>query len=515
MSRAALYARVSTRRQEQEATIESQLAQLRSYAQAQGYDLPPELQFVDQAVSGQRLMRPGLDRLRDAAAAGAFTVLLCLSPDRLARHLGAQQVVLDELRQHGIPVVFLNQPALSDDPHAQLLLNIQGAFAEYERVLISERMRRGRLYRLRQGRSVPAQAPYGYRYVAATREQPSHWEVLPDQAAVVRQVYAWCTDESLTLGQMAQRLNDQAVPSPHGQRRTASTLGRLLRQPAYQGTAYFNRRRTDESSLGQPRQHGRGRRQTPRLAPRPVDEWLDLPVPPLVEAAVWEAAQERLAQHARFAPRNSHRPYLLRGLLVCGVCGYTLQGRTQQGSVTYGCTHGGSQAPPGVPRHLCTVRADVIEPLVWNALADLLAAPEQLQAAWEALQSPEAPVDEASQWRQRQAALQQQRQRLIDAYQAGALSLEELLARQNPLDLELRALDQRLREAPPPPGPPLSLDRFTQQIERALTACDVDTQQSVLRLLIERIVVREEALLIEHLIPTTGNSRLDHVCRDA
>jgi site-specific DNA recombinase len=203
MRRAALYARVSTRHQEQEATIESQLAQLLAYAKEKEYELPPERWFVDQAISGLYLARPGLDRLRDAAMTGAFEVLLCLSPDRLARSLGAQQVVLDELRRVGVEVVFLNQPALGDSPQAQLLLNIQGAFAEYERVLISERMRRGRLYRLRQGQSVPHQAPYGYRYQSATREQVSGWVVVPEQAAVVEQVFLWYTQEDMSLGQLA------------------------------------------------------------------------------------------------------------------------------------------------------------------------------------------------------------------------------------------------------------------------------------------------------------------------
>ncbi len=182
MNQAALYARVSTRRQEQEATIESQLDQLVNYAKKQGVELPPALQFIDQAVSGKRLARPGLDQLRDAAMAGAFQKLFVPSPDRLARHLGAQQVVLDELRQLGVEVIFLNQPNLGDTPQTQLLLNIQGAFAEYERVLISERMRRGRLYRLRQGQSVPYPAPYGYRYQPATREQSNTWIVIPERA---------------------------------------------------------------------------------------------------------------------------------------------------------------------------------------------------------------------------------------------------------------------------------------------------------------------------------------------
>lgn len=511
--RAALYARVSTRHQEQEATIESQLARLLSYAQQQGYEVPPERQFIDQAVSGHSLVRPGLDRLRDAAVAGAFQVLLCLSPDRLTRNLGAQYMLLQELRRHGVEVLFLNQPRWQNEPETQLLLNFQGAFAEYERVLISERMRRGRRYRLQSGQSAPYPAPYGYRYCPAMRQQSSRWEIVPEQAVIVQQIFLWYTEAALTIGQIVQRLNEAQVPGPRGGRWTSATVGRMLRQPAYKGITYYSRHRSDWDSVGEPRKQGRGRRQTPRQVLRPVDEWIAIAVPAIVSESLWEATQGCLKMRTRFARRNSRRTYLLRGLLVCGVCGYTLQGRTQKGTVTYVCTHGGKHCPPGIAHHTCTIRADLIEPLVWEALSQLLGQPERIQEAWEALQACEQAVDERSRGLQRQAALQKQRQRLIDAYQAGVLSLEELVERQNPLELELQTLKKRLQHVSEHPPAPISLARFTQRIQRALTACDPETQQEVLRLLIERIVVTDDAITIEHIVPTEDDSRLYHAFR--
>ena len=159
--RAALYARVSTTWQEKEATIESQVAALEKYAQEQGYSLAQEHYFIDQAISGARLARPALDRLQDLASEAAFEVVLCLSPDRLARNYAHQQVLLDSLKRVGVEIVFINQPRLGDSPQEQLLLGIQGLFAEYERTLISERLRRGRLHRLRQGQQLYPNAPYG------------------------------------------------------------------------------------------------------------------------------------------------------------------------------------------------------------------------------------------------------------------------------------------------------------------------------------------------------------------
>jgi site-specific DNA recombinase len=505
MRRAALFARVSTRRQEQEATIESQLDQLLSYAQQQEYEIPADLKFIDQAVSGQRLARPGLDRLRDAAAVGAFTTLLCLSPDRLARNLGAQQVVLDELRTAAVTVIFLDQPSLGDSPQAQLMLNIQGAFAEYERVLISERMRRGRLYHLRHGQAVPYPAPYGYHYQPTQGQQAARWLPAPAEAAVVEQTFVWYTQDSLSLGALAQRLNQRHVLGPDGAAWHASTLGRLLRQSAYRGLAYYTRRQTDASGLGERRRHGQGRLRFPRSTPRPAPEWITCAVPALVSEELWQAAQERLVQQSRFAQRNSQQTYLLRGLLVCSVCGHTLQGRTQRGVGFYTCVYGGTQRPPEAPPHTRWLRGDVVEPLIWQALGNLLQDPQRIHDAWAALQTTPTPVAGDT---HRRHLLQQQRQRLLDAYQAGAVTLEELIQRQNPLDLELQELHKRLADQPTPAAVQISLAAFTERIEHALAASDAVTKQEVLRLLIERIVVADEALTIEHIIPTVSESRL-------
>ena len=126
----ALYARVLTERQEQAETIESQVAELESYAQQQGYQIDAESIFLDQGVSGGCLARPALDRLRDLAYEGGIDVLLCLSPDRLARQYVHQCLLLEEFQRWGVAVQFIHQPDLEDTPHHRLLLGVQGLFAE-------------------------------------------------------------------------------------------------------------------------------------------------------------------------------------------------------------------------------------------------------------------------------------------------------------------------------------------------------------------------------------------------
>jgi site-specific DNA recombinase len=139
----AIYVRVSTQRQAQTQTIEQQIDRLRMHVQAQGWPLPEEGIFRDDGYSGASLKRPGLDRLRDRAAMASFDKIFITDPDRLARNYVHQVLLLEELQKHGCRVEFLDRP-MSQDPHDQLLLQIRGAVAEYERTLIAERMRRGR-----------------------------------------------------------------------------------------------------------------------------------------------------------------------------------------------------------------------------------------------------------------------------------------------------------------------------------------------------------------------------------
>lgn len=510
MKTAALYARVSTLQQVQEATIDSQIAQLDQYAQQQGYNLKPEHYFIDEGVSGQGMHRPGLTRLRDVALRGPFTVILCLSPDRLSRNLGIQQLLLAEWAQLQIEVIFSQRPRPAKTPQDVLLLNIEGAFAEYERAVICDRMRRGRRHSLRQGRSAPYPAPYGYHFVPATSQQGSRWLKNEAQAVVVGQIYGWYTDEQLKIGDIVTRLNEQKTPGPSGKGWCYSTVRHILCQPAYTGTAYYGRCHRDYSRVGLPRRSGSGRLQYPRPKERPAEEWIAIMVPAILDESTWQEAQERRAMNAKMAARHSQRNYLLRSLLRCGICQHTLYGRTQSGRVSYYCPAGGKKRDLGVPRHHCTIGAEVIDPLVWEALANLLRQPDLIGEAWETHRHAQTPSAlQTTRWQQRHRLLQQQQQRLVDAYQAGVISLDDLTERQNKIVQELQTLATRLAATDIAAATKISLQQFTAQIERALQSTDARTQQDAIRLLIERIIVKDDAIVIEHIIPLTNISRLE------
>ena len=142
----ALYARVSSQHQADELTICSQVAALRQRIEQEGLMLQEELCFLDEGYSGNTLLRPALERLRDLTHCGAVDQVYVHSPDRLARKYVYQMLLLEEFAREGVQVIFLNHNPQDQSAEGDLLLQMQGMIAEYERAKILERTRRGRLH---------------------------------------------------------------------------------------------------------------------------------------------------------------------------------------------------------------------------------------------------------------------------------------------------------------------------------------------------------------------------------
>jgi site-specific DNA recombinase len=190
MTIAAIYTRVSSDRQKEERTIGSQVLALTEYAHNQGFTVPDEWIFQDEGYSGATLLRPGLERLRDLACEGQVEELLIYAPDRLSRKYAYQVLLTEEFARHGVEVIFLKSPKATT-PEDQLLLQFQGMIAEYERAQIAERTRRGKRYRAKSGLvNVLSGAPYGYRYVKKTEFSSAYYEVIEQEAKIVRTVYS-------------------------------------------------------------------------------------------------------------------------------------------------------------------------------------------------------------------------------------------------------------------------------------------------------------------------------------
>ena len=440
----ALYARVSTTHQTETQTVRSQVAELRERIASDAEEGGGVLEFLDEGYSGATLVRPALERLRDLVAVGGVALIYVHSPDRLARKYAHQALLLDEFSRVGVRVVFLNreiQPTAEDE----LLVQVQGVIAEYERAKIVERTRRGRRYAAQRG-SVSAliHAPYGYRYVGkAQGVDPPRYEVLLDEARVVRQIFDWVGRERLTLGEVVRRLSAQGILTRSGKRRwNRGTVRQMLQNPTYQGAAAYGRTRSipwRRLALRPAKYRPEHPRQTSSVQPRPVEEWITIPTPALVEPALYAAVQDQLGENRR---RRRERPqgsrYLLQGLLVCGACGYAFSAKatryhTRDGQAQtrayYRCL--GSEAHRFAGVRLCSaspMAAPVVETAVWAEVCTLLQDPSRLEQEytrrWQALQAP-PPLTADRTTTVHLNKLRQGLARLIDSYTEGFLTKEE------------------------------------------------------------------------------------------
>jgi site-specific DNA recombinase len=383
----AIYTRVSTERQEREQTIESQLAVLRAWAEAHGHVVEPEHVFLDEGYSGARLDRPALDRLRDVVQDGEISGVVVLSPDRLARKYVYQVLLLEEFQRAGCQVIFVHRP-IGEDPSDQLLLQIQGAIAEYERALLGERFRRGKLQKARSGQYLSSRAPYGYRYVPKHEGAPGHLVIDATEADLVRTMYSWLIDERMTIRQILKRLNF----GPHRPRCgrlpwSASTVHHILADPIYSGTAYSNRYRCVPPKRPR-RTRGPHTAEASCRQPRPREEWIPIAVPAILDETTAQRAQEQLGRNALLSfRRNSHYNYLLRCLVSCGACGMAMFGRTYGATKTqpagqyYSCN--GKDCIVRARKRACSrrpVKAPELENAVWAHLRGLLEDPPRLFA---------------------------------------------------------------------------------------------------------------------------------------
>src|SRR3954454_4804087 len=517
--RAAIYARVSTERQERQQTIDSQLAALRAWAEAQPPSPADPPVSPDEGYSGSRLDRPGLDGLRDAARDAAIDVVAVLSPDRLARKYAYQVLLLEEFRRAGCEVAFQQRP-ICDDPNDQLLLQIQGAIAEYERAVLAERFRRGQLQKARDGHIPSPKAPYGYRYEPRREAVPARLVVDEAEADMVRQLHAWVMEEGLTVRQCVKRLNAGPWVTRSGRQQWApSVVHHVLSDPVYTGTAYANRFEYVVPKKVRCRSPRGGERTSRR--PRPPEQWIAIPVPALIDQQAWDGVQDRLARNAATSFRHGKRhDYLLRCLLKCGTCGLGI----------HGCYYPGHQGRRGRRYCLCAgtspltsgreskcpqarVEADVLERVVWDHVAGLLSDPVQLRTQFERFLAEGAAGGlreevPGRRLRARLDRLDRADRRLLEAYQAEVISLGELSRQRRALAEQRRITEQhheqhrRLRERRFHAEEALaSLAGFCDRIRSRLDTASIAERQAILQLVIERIIVRDGSLEIQHVIP--------------
>jgi site-specific DNA recombinase len=520
MRMAAIYARVSSEQQREENTIASQTASLIEFAQSQDLEVPSEWVFEDEGYSGATLERPGLEHVRDLAAEGQIQVVLAYSPDRLSRKYAYQILLMEEFARHGVETVFVKSPQ-GDSAEDQLLVQFQGMIAEYERAQILERSRRGKQHRAQLGEvSVMSNAPYGYRYVRKTDEAPAAYLIDEAEARVVRHVYEMYTVEGLSIGEITRRLNRERIPTRRASRWERSVVWALLRNPAYRGLACFGKTRASARTRMMRPQRRRGVTMPSATAghERPREEWIEIPVPALVTEESFARTQELLYQNKIRSRRRTIAPSVVQGLVSCAKCGYAFSRTSTQTSARkihyYKCIGSDSWRKLGGP--VCDngrfIRQELLDQIVWAEVIRLLEDPTLIQ---QELDRRLVAARASDPTRKREQSLQREVthvgkgiERLLNAYQEGLLSIEQLRERmpvlrqrQQSLSAELQAIADQTNDRAAFLRLAETLSAFLARLRNAAETLSVIERQKIVRLLVKDVLVGDDTIMIRHSIP--------------
>jgi site-specific DNA recombinase len=481
---AILYARVSTDEQARSGySLAQQLEALREYAAREGYEVLEEVS--DPGQSGASLERPGMDRVRDLVATGGISVVLAQDRDRFAREPAYHYLLRREFEEHGTKIRALNDRG-DDTPEGELTDGILDQLAKFERAKTAERSRRGKLRKAREGKIICGHTPgYGFRY----NEPRDGYEVEPHNMAVVRRIFSLIGSGGESLSGTARTLEREGIPSPSGNRvwvkptvkdiilddayrtlsydeledlvsegnLTADVLFRLDPDERY-GIWWFNRSHKTQKRVAVDTPSGREYKTRSKSVLRPRSEWIAVPVPgsgvppELVDAA-------RAAVKDNRAPSSAGRRVfdLSGGVLHCATCGRRMNGssvlkpKTGRRYFYYTCSRLRNSDSAGCETKIRSVRADVLEPRIWEFVSGLILEPGRLRRGLEAMIEEERgsrgdPGREAKVWHEKLQEANRMRSGYQDLAARGLLTYEELGVKLAALE-ETRTLARRELES--------------------------------------------------------------------
>jgi site-specific DNA recombinase len=390
-----------------------------------------------------------------------------------------------------------------------------------------ERYRRGKAYRARTGSvNVLSGAPFGYRYVRKSDHAGASYEIIGHEAALVAEMFRRYADDGASIADLARWLTGQGAPTRTGKNRwDRSVVWAMLRNPAYAGTAVFGKTMATSGTPGLNRVARLQGRATPRAArtvDRPREEWLEIPVPAIVDQDTFARVRQRLEDNKRFAARNTKVPSLLQGLAACSACGYgyyrTSARTTSRKIYYYRCLGSDDYRYEG--GRVCgnkPVRADYLDTVVWDHITALLADPALIRAEISKRLDTARTSDPVTRQRQRLeielARATASITAMIEAFSEQLLTIDELRdrmphlrAREASLRGQIDALDAQAADRDAYLKLADDLEGFLTQLNGTAATAAVEERQRVLRLLVKDVLIGPEKITIRHRIPVRGSS---------
>jgi site-specific DNA recombinase len=507
--RVALYSRVSSEEQREGQTIDSQVSEIDRFAHDKGWIVSGV--YKDEGWSGALLARPGLDQLRDDARRGAFEAVLINDVDRLARDVSHLGIVRRDLERNAVRVVFKKLPSENSPTH-NLMVNILGSFAEFERELILDRTRRGRRHKVEVRQEfLGGLCPYGYRYYPKdkTTNKAGVLEVVPEEAIVVRQMFGWVDKEGLSAHKVTERLTVLKIsPRKKGESWGKSSVLRILRNETYAGVWHYNKHESCEPLKPSSKEKYRRVKASTRL--RPTSDWIAVKLSDnlrIIEPVQWRRVQDQLQRNRCFSIRNSIHSYLLKGLVRCAGCGSRFVGDPCHGKFYYRCLKR--------CKKVRTITESILDGVVWSAIEKAVLNPALIAKQFEDSAARQSSVAhslerESDELDRALTEIRQEESRIIEAYRKNIISPEHLSreiaqfgTRRTAIEERKAALAKRTQSRPQPEIRK-SIDQWCKAVADALIHFSPLERQRFLQLLVDEVWFDGTSVRIKCVLPPTG-----------
>ncbi len=454
----ASYLRVSGSKQEEEKTIDAQRVSVQDHAKKHSYLIIKE--YKDEAWSGDTLSRPDLDQLRLDAKSKIWDAILIHDPDRLARRGAWQEVVIEELLDLGIPILFVTTPPPGND--YEIISNkMRGVFAEYERMKIRERFRMGKVARVRNGYVLTTEAPYGYTYIPNSGKRgspeyvPGHYEINEREKKILEEIFKMVADEGLTVRGVVRELYRLGIPPRKSKRGVwaTSTLSTMLRHKAYIGKAHWGASYAVVPENPTKHEKYKKIKKTSRRM-RPEKDWELIDVTPIIDKELFERAGVQLRKNFEMLGRNKKNNFLLAGSIFCNCGGRRAGEGVQRGKhLYYRCINRVRTFPLPPTCKEASINAKIADEIVWNNIEKIISSPELLREQIEKWQKNrhgdikrQSTID-IENTRKEIAKLQAQEDRYAHLYAKEAITLEKFEEYATPVREKVRMFEDQIAKA--------------------------------------------------------------------
>ncbi len=499
---------------------------IKEYADKNRHTLVKE--YKDEGWSGTILARPSLDDLRLDARKKLWEAVVIYDPDRVARKYSYQALVLEELEELGIKVLFVTTPPAKTDED-RLLYGVKGIFAEYERARIADRFRLGKLRKAREGNVVTTEAPYGYDYIPKQGKKDGYFVVNKRESLVVKMMFKWIADEGYTIRGVVRKLQELGIPPRKSKRGVwnTSTLGTIFRNETYIGNAQYNRSYAVVPEKPLKIVKYKKIKKTSRRW-KPKSEWIDIPtVPQIIEKELFEKTRVQLRLNFERSNRNKKNEYLLSGLIFCE-CGRRRTGEgPQQGKhLYYRCTDRVYSFPLPPSCALRGINARIADELAWKSLKKFMSSTalikKQLErwAANKQVVSNDSATDLGT-LRTELEKTKKEEQRYIKIYGAELITIEQFEEAIKDLKIKRASIEKQLNHfsvsveenaiIKPPDD---RIEEFVFKAKTALQNLNFESKQKIIRLCIQKVIANQQEMSIQGYLPLEKEVEYCAISRD-